>query len=161
MEVRDQIIREVSGLGPHDEPHDGSCGPGEVEMWRGGAAVPAKRKVWGDPREIRESGEVLGLGPQKGSPGPVEVEMRRGGAAPPRGGSSDPPDAWPGHQPPASRGYLTKYDCSAADINPIGGISKTVGGMVNDKNLIIIWCRPYIAIVMIIGDHGSVNLYFR
>jgi NAD+ synthase (glutamine-hydrolysing) len=22
------------------------------------------------------------------------------------------------------RGYLTKYDCSAADINPIGGISK-------------------------------------
>ena len=23
------------------------------------------------------------------------------------------------------RGYLTKYDCSAADINPIGGISKT------------------------------------
>jgi len=25
----------------------------------------------------------------------------------------------------ALRGYLTKYDCSAADINPIGGISKT------------------------------------
>lgn len=24
----------------------------------------------------------------------------------------------------ALRGYLTKYDCSAADINPIGGISK-------------------------------------
>ena len=23
------------------------------------------------------------------------------------------------------RGYLTKYDCSAADINPIGGVSKT------------------------------------
>lgn len=23
------------------------------------------------------------------------------------------------------RGYLTKYDCSAADINPIGGINKT------------------------------------
>jgi len=23
------------------------------------------------------------------------------------------------------RGYFTKYDCSAADINPIGGISKT------------------------------------
>ena len=23
------------------------------------------------------------------------------------------------------RGYLTKYDCSSADINPIGGISKT------------------------------------
>lgn len=22
------------------------------------------------------------------------------------------------------RGYLTKYDCSAADINPIGGINK-------------------------------------
>ena len=27
------------------------------------------------------------------------------------------------------RGYLTKYDCSSADINPIGGISKQVGGM--------------------------------
>ncbi len=24
----------------------------------------------------------------------------------------------------ALRGYLTKYDCSSADINPIGGISK-------------------------------------
>ncbi len=24
------------------------------------------------------------------------------------------------------RGYLTKYDCSSADINPIGSISKTV-----------------------------------
>ena len=23
------------------------------------------------------------------------------------------------------RGYLTKYDCSAADINPIGGINKS------------------------------------
>jgi NAD+ synthase (glutamine-hydrolysing) len=23
------------------------------------------------------------------------------------------------------RGYLTKYDCSSADINPIGAISKT------------------------------------
>jgi len=23
------------------------------------------------------------------------------------------------------RGYMTKYDCSSADINPIGGISKT------------------------------------
>ncbi|KAG6334105.1 hypothetical protein ID866_4983 [Astraeus odoratus] len=30
------------------------------------------------------------------------------------------------HQPALSlRGYLTKYDCSSADINPIGGISKT------------------------------------
>ncbi len=25
----------------------------------------------------------------------------------------------------ALRGYLTKYDCSSADLNPIGGISKT------------------------------------
>ena len=25
----------------------------------------------------------------------------------------------------ALRGYLTKYDCSSADVNPIGGISKT------------------------------------
>lgn len=24
----------------------------------------------------------------------------------------------------ALRGYLTKYDCSSADINPIGGIAK-------------------------------------
>ena len=23
------------------------------------------------------------------------------------------------------RGYMTKYDCSSADVNPIGGISKT------------------------------------
>ena len=23
------------------------------------------------------------------------------------------------------RGYLTKYDCSAADINPIGGVNKS------------------------------------
>ena len=23
------------------------------------------------------------------------------------------------------RGYFTKYDCSSADLNPIGGISKT------------------------------------
>lgn len=23
------------------------------------------------------------------------------------------------------RGYLTKYDCSSADVNPIGAISKT------------------------------------
>ena len=23
------------------------------------------------------------------------------------------------------RGYMTKYDCSAADINPIGGINKS------------------------------------
>ena len=27
------------------------------------------------------------------------------------------------------RGYLTKYDCSSADINPIGGISKMVSGV--------------------------------
>lgn len=25
----------------------------------------------------------------------------------------------------ALRGYLTKYDCSSADVNPIGGVSKT------------------------------------
>lgn len=33
------------------------------------------------------------------------------------------------------RGYLTKYDCSSADINPIGGISKT------DLKLFIKWAR--------------------
>ena len=27
-------------------------------------------------------------------------------------------------RPPQLRGYLTKYDCSAADLNPIGGICK-------------------------------------
>ena len=27
----------------------------------------------------------------------------------------------------ALRGYLTKYDCSSADINPIGGFSKVAG----------------------------------
>lgn len=26
---------------------------------------------------------------------------------------------------PSLTGYFTKYDCSSADINPIGGISKT------------------------------------
>ncbi|KAM3082282.1 glutamine-dependent NAD(+) synthetase [Clarireedia jacksonii] len=31
------------------------------------------------------------------------------------------------------RGYLTKYDCSSADINPIGGISKT------DLKRFILW----------------------
>ncbi len=57
-------------------------------------------------------------------------------------------------------GVLRRHqqDCSAADINPIGGISKTVGGMVNDKNLIVIWCLSFIEILMIIGDHGSANL---
>lgn len=25
----------------------------------------------------------------------------------------------------ALRGYMTKYDCSSADVNPIGGVSKT------------------------------------
>lgn len=33
------------------------------------------------------------------------------------------------------RGYLTKYDCSSADINPIGGISK------KDLKLFIAWAR--------------------
>ena len=33
------------------------------------------------------------------------------------------------------RGYLTKYDCSSADINPIGGISKT------DLKKFIAWSR--------------------
>lgn len=32
------------------------------------------------------------------------------------------------------RGYMTKYDCSSADINPIGGISK------NDLKLFITYC---------------------
>ena len=32
------------------------------------------------------------------------------------------------------RGYLTKYDCSSADINPIGGISKT------DLRHFIVYC---------------------
>ena len=31
----------------------------------------------------------------------------------------------PMHRPCRLRGYLTKYDCSSADINPIGGISKS------------------------------------
>lgn len=34
------------------------------------------------------------------------------------------------------RGYLTKYDCSAADVNPIGGISKT------DLRAFIRYCIP-------------------
>lgn len=35
----------------------------------------------------------------------------------------------------ALRGYLTKYDCSSADINPIGGISKT------DLRSFLIWAQ--------------------
>merc|ERR1712160_90812 len=43
-----------------------------------------------------------------------------------------PDDKWPGtllvlgsaNVDEALRGYYTKYDCSAADINPIGGINK-------------------------------------
>jgi NAD+ synthase (glutamine-hydrolysing) len=31
------------------------------------------------------------------------------------------------------RGYLTKYDCSSADVNPIGSISKT------DINKFLMW----------------------
>ncbi|OBA20806.1 glutamine-dependent NAD(+) synthetase with GAT domain-containing protein [Metschnikowia bicuspidata var. bicuspidata NRRL YB-4993] len=34
------------------------------------------------------------------------------------------------------RGYLTKYDCSSADLNPIGGISKT------DLKAFIAWAEP-------------------
>ncbi|KAL8771461.1 MAG: hypothetical protein Q9209_003131 [Squamulea sp. 1 TL-2023] len=37
----------------------------------------------------------------------------------------------------ALRGYLTKYDCSSADINPIGGISKT------DLKAFIAWARTH------------------
>lgn len=37
----------------------------------------------------------------------------------------------------ALRGYMTKYDCSSADINPIGGISK--GDL---KNLLLWGARP-------------------
>lgn len=32
------------------------------------------------------------------------------------------------------RGYMTKYDCSSADLNPIGGISKT------DLRTFILYC---------------------
>jgi len=34
----------------------------------------------------------------------------------------------------ALRGYFTKYDCSSADINPIGGVSK------QDLEKFLIWC---------------------
>ena len=37
------------------------------------------------------------------------------------------------------RGYLTKYDCSAADLNPIGGISKS------DLRLFIDHCREHLS----------------
>jgi len=35
------------------------------------------------------------------------------------------------------RGYLTKYDCSSADVNPIGGISKT------DLRRFILYCARH------------------
>ena len=37
------------------------------------------------------------------------------------------------------RGYLTKYDCSSADLNPIGSISK------NDLRSYIAWARDAFA----------------
>merc|ERR1719215_1159301 len=37
----------------------------------------------------------------------------------------------------ALRGYYTKYDCSAADINPIGGINK------RDLKAFLIWCAAH------------------
>lgn len=39
-------------------------------------------------------------------------------------GPSIPQQRLNGPFPQVCRGYLTKYDCSSADINPIGGISK-------------------------------------
>jgi NH3-dependent NAD+ synthetase len=46
------------------------------------------------------------------------------------------------------RGYLTKYDCSSADINPIGGISKQVAACP-------VWCLG------VSWDRGGevINLY--
>lgn len=38
----------------------------------------------------------------------------------------------------ALRGYLTKYDCSSADINPIGGISKT------DLKRFLLWAADHL-----------------
>ena len=40
------------------------------------------------------------------------------------------------------RGYLTKYDCSSADINPIGGISKKVI-MVYNVDIRLIYCTSF------------------
>lgn len=38
----------------------------------------------------------------------------------------------------ALRGYMTKYDCSSADINPIGGISKS------DLKLFLLWASKHV-----------------
>lgn len=50
-------------------------------------------------------------------------------ARPPSGGTNSPLALPHGSHvqpcPCSLVGYLTKYDCSSADINPIGGISKT------------------------------------
>ncbi|KAF8518931.1 hypothetical protein BU17DRAFT_75991 [Hysterangium stoloniferum] len=43
------------------------------------------------------------------------------------------------------RGYLTKYDCSSADINPIGGISKT------DLKKFIAWARDHFDLPILDG----------
>lgn len=43
----------------------------------------------------------------------------------------------------ALRGYLTKYDCSSADINPIGGIAK------NDLKKFLIYFK-YVCIRMMV-----------
>ena len=42
------------------------------------------------------------------------------------------------------RGYLTKYDCSSADINPIGGISKT------DLRRFIKWAAEHFALAAVL-----------
>ena len=44
----------------------------------------------------------------------------------------------------ALRGYMTKYDCSSADVNPIGGISKT------DLRLFLIYAKDRYVIVRIV-----------
>lgn len=38
----------------------------------------------------------------------------------------------------ALRGYMTKYDCSSADINPIGGISK------GDLKMFLLWAAEHL-----------------
>ena len=43
------------------------------------------------------------------------------------------------------RGYLTKYDCSSADVNPIGGISKT------DLKRFLVYARTQYAAVVFFG----------
>lgn len=73
---------------------------------------PAPHPLW-----HRQAPASSVTGGRRPAPRPPHV----GGAAPLRPATRHPGVPFA----PSLLGYLTKYDCSSADINPIGGVSKT------------------------------------